>query len=46
MVERTNKQTGQKFYGCAKFGRGGCNETEQFKPEERDTSFIESIDLD
>lgn len=27
MVERRNKATGQTFFGCAKFGRGGCGET-------------------
>lgn len=27
MKERTNKRTGQRFYGCAKFGKGGCGET-------------------
>lgn len=26
MVERTNKATGQKFWGCARFAKGGCGE--------------------
>lgn len=37
MVQRTNKATGQKFYGCAKFSKGGCGETaehEDEKPQE------------
>ncbi len=27
MKENTNKVTRQKFYGCAKFSKGGCGET-------------------
>lgn len=35
MVERRNKTTSQLFYGCAKFGKGGCGET----AEHEDTEF-------
>ena len=27
MVIRRRKSDGQEFYGCAKFGRGGCTDT-------------------
>lgn len=27
MVERRRKTDGKPFYGCAKFGRGGCTDT-------------------
>jgi hypothetical protein len=46
MKERTNKVTGKRFYGCAKFGKGGCGETAELDPEDRATSFMDSIDLD
>ena len=34
MLEKTNKVTRQKFYGCAKFGKGGCGETASHEDEE------------
>lgn len=33
MKEKTNKVTRQKFYGCAKFSKGGCGETGVFYQE-------------
>lgn len=27
MVKRQNKITGKSFWGCIKFGKGGCGET-------------------
>lgn len=37
MVERRNKVTGQKFYGCAKFAKGGCGETADHEEEDSTT---------
>lgn len=31
MVERRRKTDGKRFYGCAKFGKGGCGETVELK---------------
>lgn len=30
MVERRRKTDGKRFYGCAKFGKGGCGQTTGF----------------
>lgn len=35
MKERRNKVTGKPFYGCAKFGRGGCGETVRHEDVDR-----------
>lgn len=41
MVERTNKATGKKFYGCKKFPH--CRNTEEHEDNEDHESYFDTL---